>query len=95
MLCYLKEMYNFKLLLLEEFSSFERCLNYDFLILIFASCSLLLQIIYFVLSQVGWSQHASLVYHVTDVPVPSIVILVLWPIVALAICELFKRRYIK
>lgn len=56
---------------------------------------LLLQIIYFVLSQVGWSQHASPVYHLTDVPVPSVVILVLWPIFALAICELFKRRYIK
>ncbi|XP_078346969.1 transmembrane protein 94-like isoform X3 [Oculina patagonica] len=54
-----------------------------------------LQLVYFALSQVGWSQHASLVYHLTDVPVPSIVILVLWPIVALAICELLKRRYIK
>ena len=63
--------------------------------LIFISCSLLLQLIYCVLSQVGWSQHAPLVYHLTDVPVPSIVILILWPIVALAICELFKRRYIK
>ena len=66
-----------------------------FLFFIFVFCSLFLQMIYFVLSQVGWSRHASVVYHLSDVPVPSVVILVLWPIVALAICELFKRRYIK
>lgn len=56
---------------------------------------LILQVIYFTLSQVGWSQDAPLVFHLTDVPVPSMIIIFLWPIVALGICELFKRRYIK
>ncbi|XP_027057487.1 transmembrane protein 94-like isoform X1 [Pocillopora damicornis] len=56
---------------------------------------LILQVIYFTLSQVGWSRHAPLVFHLTDVPVPSMIIIFLWPIVALAICELLKRRYIK
>ena len=63
--------------------------------LCFLTNSLILQVIYFTLSQVGWSRHAPLVFHLTDVPVPSMIIIFLWPIVALAICELFKRRYIK
>jgi len=56
---------------------------------------LLLQLIYFTLSQVEWSRRAPVVYSITDVPIPSIVVIILWPVVALAVCEFFKRRYIK
>lgn len=57
--------------------------------------NLVLQLFYFSLSQVGWSHSSQAVYSITDVPFPSIIIILLWPVVALGIAELFKRRYIK
>ena len=71
------------------------CCELNYLATFHFMYSLTLHVIYFALSQVGWSQHRSPVYSITDIPVPSIIITILWPVVALAICELFKRRYIK
>ena len=71
------------------------CCELNYLVTFHFMYSLTLHVIYFALSQVGWSQHRSPVYSITDVPVPSIIITILWPVVALVICELFKRRYIK
>lgn len=71
------------------------CCELNYLATFHFMYSLTLHVIYFALSQVGWTQHRSPVYSITNVPVPSIIITILWPVVALAICELFKRRYIK
>lgn len=57
--------------------------------------SLVLQLVYFSLSHVGWSHRSQTVNGVTDVPFPCLIIILVWPLVALGVAELFKRRYIK
>lgn len=57
--------------------------------------SLVLQLVYFSLSRVGWSHRSQTVNGITDVPFPSLIIVPVWPLVALGVAELFKRRYIK